>query len=85
MTTVYAVGVPRLGLLHRTEEHLVEAKGVGTKLLDYHVGVHYVKHRLRHLFDSPATHVLTLVIEHKLSIIILRSPCLESLNVEYVA
>ena len=84
MTTVYAVCVPRLGLLHRTEEHLVEAKGVGAKLLDYHVGVHYVKHRLGHLLDSPAADVLTLIVKDKLSVIVLRSPSLECLNVEYV-
>ena len=84
MATVNAVGVPRLALLYRAEEHLVETQGVGTVFFDNHVGIDNVEHRLRHLFDGPAALVLA-VFENELSILVLRAPRLEGLNIEHIS
>ena len=84
MTTVDTVGVPRLALFHRTEEHLVEAQSVGTELLHNHVGIHHVEHRLRHLLHSPATHILAFIVQDELSGVILWAPSLESLHIQHI-
>ena len=83
VATVNAVGVPRFRLLNRSEEHLVETKSVGTVFLHNHVGVDNVEHRLRHFFYCPSADVLA-VFKNKLSILVFRTPSLESLNVELV-
>ena len=84
VATVDTVGVPGFRLLHGTEEHLVETQGVGTVLLDNHIRIDDVEHRLRHLFDGPAALVLT-ILKNEFGIAILRTPSLEGLNVEHVS
>ena len=46
VASVNAVCVPRLRLLHRAEEHLVKAQGVCSVLLDNHVWIDDIVHRL---------------------------------------
>ena len=58
VTAVYAVGVPRLRLLHRTQEHLVQTQGISTIFLDNHIRIDHVEHRLRHLLDGPSALIL---------------------------
>ena len=65
------------------EEHLVEAKGVGAVVLDYHVGVDDVVHRLRHFLDGPAADVLA-VLEDEVCRSVLGAPGLEGFEVEDV-
>ncbi len=89
---VYAVGVPRLGSLHRAKEHLVQAQGVCTIVAYDVVWVDDVVHRLRHLLYRPATLVfafgsfgrLAAVLEYELSVLVFRAPVLEGLSVENV-
>ena len=83
MATVDTVRVPRLACLHRTEEHFVETKGVGTETLHNHIWIHHIEHRLRHLLDSPATDVLA-IFEDEFCRCILRTPSLECLHIEYI-
>ena len=83
MAAVDAVGVPRFALLHGTEEHLIQAQGVGAVTLHDHVGVHDVEHRLRHLFHSSVADILA-VLQYKLGVLILGTPFLERLDVEHV-
>ena len=54
---VYAVRVPRFGLFHRTEEHLVHAERVCAVFLYNHVRIDNVEHGLAHFFNSPAADV----------------------------
>ena len=84
VTAVNTVGVPRLALLHRTQEHFIETQGVSTILLDNHIRVDHVEHRLRHLFDSPATLVLT-ILKNELCVLVFRTPGLEGINVQHVS
>ena len=81
--TVNTIGVPRLGLLDRAQEHLIETQGVGSIFLDNHIGVDHVEHRLRHLFDCPSADVLA-ILQDELRIVILRSPLFEGIHVEHV-
>ena len=84
VASVDTVGVPRLGLLHRTEEHLIHTESVGTIFLHNHVRVYHVEHGLRHLFDSPSADVLTIIIEDKFSIVVVRAPVAERFHIEDV-
>ena len=81
--TTNVVRIPRLAGLHWSQEHLIEAEGVGTMSLHYVIGVHHVIHRLRHLLDSPSADVLA-IFKNKLGVGILRAPSLECLDVEDV-
>ena len=83
MTAIDTVGVPRLRLLNRTEEHLIQTQRVGTVAFNNHIGIHHVEHRLRHLLDGPAADVLA-ILEHELCIVVFRTPSLEGLEVEDV-
>ena len=83
MATVDTVRVPRLACLHRTEEHFVETKGVGTETLHNHIWIHHIEHRLRHLLNCPTANVLA-VFENELSRFVLRTPSLECLHVEHI-
>ena len=84
VTAIDAVGIPRLRLLYRTQEHLVETECISTIFLDDHVRIDHIEHGLRHFLDSPATLVLS-VFEDELSILILWTPSLEGLNVEHIS
>ena len=84
VATVDTVGIPRLTLLNRTQEHLIEAKCVGTILLNNHIRINNVEHRLRHFFDSPTALVLT-ILQNELCILVVRAPSLESLDVENIS
>ena len=84
VTTVDTVCVPRLTLLNRTQEHLVKTQGVGTILLNNHIGVNHVEHRLRHFFYCPSADVLT-IFEDKLGIVIIWTPSLECLDIENIS
>ena len=83
MTTVDAVCIPRLRLLQRTEEHFVKTQGVGTEILDNGIGIDNIVHRFAHLLHSPTADVFA-IFENKFCIVILGTPCTESLNVELV-
>ena len=83
MHAVYAVGIPWLGHLQRTQEHLVETKGVGTELSHDIIGINHIEHRLRHLLYRPAA-LIHAVFQHKLSVLVLRHPRAESLKVEHI-
>ena len=84
VAAVYSVGVPRLALLYRTEEHLVETQRVGSVFVYNHVGVDNVEHRLRHLLYSPSAHILA-VFEDEFGVVVFGAPCLECLCVEHIA
>ena len=84
VTTIDTIGVPRLRLFYRTQEHLVETQGVSTILLDNHIWVHYVEHRLRHFLNRPTTDIFA-ILEDELSMLVLRSPSLEGLDVEHIS
>ena len=83
MASVNAVGIPGLALLHGAEEHFIQAQGVGTVALNYHVGVHHVEHALGHLLHGPAADVLV-VLQDELGCLVLGTPCLEGLHVQNV-
>ena len=83
VATVDSVGVPRLACLHRTEEHFIKTKGVGTETLHNHIWVHHVEHGFRHLLNGPATNVLA-IFEDELCRLIFWSPSLECLHVEHI-
>ena len=83
MHAVYAVGVPWLREFYWAEEHLVHAEGVGTELIDNHVGVDDVEHGLGHLLDRPSTYVFA-IFEDELGGGEVGTPCFEGLGVEYV-
>ena len=83
MATVDTVGIPWFRLFYRTQEHLIEAQGVGTILLDNHIRVDHIEHRFRHLFDGPSADVLT-ILENELSLLVFRTPSLESVNIQYI-
>ena len=80
---VDAVRIPRLGLLQGAEEHLIEAKRVGAILLDDRVRIDDVVHRLRHLLHRPSAEVSP-ILEHELSVAILRIPSAEGVQIEDV-
>ncbi len=80
---VDAVGVPRLALLKRAEEHLVEAERVGSVALHYIVGVDNVEHRFRHFFNRPSADIPA-VFQQELGILVVRPPCAEGIGVENV-
>ena len=84
VAAVDTVGVPWLALLHRSEEHLVEAESVSSEFLYYHVGVDHIKHTLRHLLHSPSADIFAFIIKDELSVCIVRTPCLEGFDVEDV-
>ncbi len=83
MHAVDAVGVPGLRELYWTEEHLVHAEGVGTELVNNHVGVDNVEHGLGHLLDRPSTDVFA-IFEDELGRGEVGTPCFEGFCVEYV-
>ena len=83
VTTVNTVCIPRLRLLHRTQEHLIQTQGVSTILLDNHIRIDDVVHRLRHLFYCPATNVLA-IFENELSIVVFWTPSLKCLDIKYI-
>lgn len=74
---------PGLALFERPEEHLVQPQGIGAVAVDNVVGIDHVEHRLRHLLHGPSTHIFS-ILKHKLGIGILRTPCTETLGVQYV-
>ena len=80
---VDALGIPRLRLLERSEEHLVKTKCISTVSVADEVRIDYVEHRLRHLLDCPSADVLA-ILEDELCIRIVRHPSLERLKVETV-
>ena len=83
MHTVDTVGIPRLRLLQRTEEHLVHTQRIGAVCLNDIVGIHDVEHRLRHLLDRPAADILA-VLQDELGINELGTPLAEGLQVEHI-
>ena len=52
-----ALRIPRFGLLQWTEEHLIEAKRVGTVFLHKVVGILHIVFRLRHLLHFRTANV----------------------------
>lgn len=58
--TVDTVRIPRLGLLYRTEEHLVHTQCIRTVFLNNHIGINDVEHGFTHLLHSPAADVFTI-------------------------
>ena len=83
MYTINTVGVPRLGLLDRAQEHLVESQCISTIFLDDHIRVDHVEHGLGHLLDRPSADVLA-ILQDELRIVVLRTPLLEGLNIQYI-
>ena len=81
--SVDSLRVPRLALLKRAEEHLVETESVGTVFIADPVRIDDVEHGLAHLLDGPSTDIFT-ILEDKLGIGELRPPGLESLDVQAV-
>ena len=79
--SVYAVGIPGLALLQRTQEHLVQTQGVCSVTLYYVVRVHYIEHGLTHLLHRVTAHI-SAVVKHKLGIGIFRTPGAEGLKVQ---
>ena len=82
MHAIDALGVPRLGLLKRPEEHLVAAEGVGAIALHQVVGVLHVELRFGHLLHLVTAPILSRFVEHEFRIGKLRAPRLEALEVE---
>ena len=82
--TVNTLGIPRLRLLKRTEEHLVKPQGIGSISVADLIRIDHIVHRLRHLLNSPSTDILS-VFEDELSIRILRPPSLEGFKIQAVA
>ena len=80
---VDALRIPWLGLLDRTEEHLIKPQSISTIRITDIIRIDDIVHRLAHLLDSPSADVLA-VFEHKLSIGKLRSPLSECVNVKTV-
>ena len=81
--TVDSLGVPRLALLQRAQEHFVEAESVGSVGVAYIVRIHHVEHRLAHLLHCTAADVFP-VLKYELRVSIFRHPFFESLRVETV-
>ena len=85
VATVDAGHVPGLRLLDGTQEHLVEAQRVGTILLTDVVGVHHIVLRLRHLLDGLIDNILALGIGDELSLLELRTPLTNLVDVKLLA
>ena len=83
VTTVDTVCVPGFRLLYRSQEHFVHTQCIGTIFLYNYIGIHYVVHRLTHLFDCPSADVFV-VLENKLCIGIFGTPSSECINVENI-
>ena len=83
MHTVDTIGVPRLALLKRTEEHLIQTERVGTIALDDHIGVDDIVHRLTHLLDGPSADVLT-ILKDEVSRSVLGAPSTKGFEIELV-
>ena len=81
--TVDTLGIPRLGLLHRAEEHLVKSQCISTIAVADIVRIDHIVHRLAHLLDSISADILP-VLEDELGISELRTPFPERLNVKAV-
>ena len=77
----YAVGVPRFGHFHRSQEHLIHTQRVRTVFLHQIIGILHVVFRLGHLLDFPAANILT-VFKDKFGIFEIRHPVFERLNIE---
>ena len=84
VTAIDTIRIPRLRLLYRTQEHLIETQGISAVFLNDHIRIDHIKHRFRHLLNSPSALVLA-ILENKLSIVIFRTPSLESLDVENIS
>ena len=84
MYAVYALRIPRLRLLHRSEEHLVQTQRIGSVAFYNIVGIDHVVHRLRHLLHCPATAILTVGIDDKLGVGKLGLPPTEAVCVENI-
>ena len=80
---VDTVGIPRLALFDRSEEHFIEAQRIGSVTLYDVVGIDDVVHRFRHFFYGPAADV-TAIFEYELGIFIVGPPVTESLDVENI-
>ena len=83
MYAVDTISVPRLTLLKRTKEHLVQTERVGTIALDDHIGVDDIVHRLTHLLDGPSADVLA-ILEDEVSRSVLGAPSTESFKIELI-
>ena len=83
MTTIYTIGIPWLALFYWSQEHLIQSQCVCAIILDNHIGIYHVEHRLRHFLYCPTTDIFP-VLHDKLRIFIFWSPCLESVNVQYI-
>ena len=81
---VYALRIPRLRLLHRPEEHLVQTQRIGSVAFYNIVGIDHVVHRLRHLLHCPAAAILTVGIDDKLGVGKLGLPPTEAVCVENI-
>ena len=81
--SVNALGIPRLGLLDRAEEHLVKSQGISTICVADIIRVDDIEHRLAHLLDRPAADIFP-VFEDEFGIGIFRPPFSEELRVEPV-
>ena len=80
--TIDAGCVPRLRLLDRTEEHLINAESVGTILVADIVRVDNIIFRFRHLLYSRRAEELAIGIELEFCVVVFWSPLLECLNVK---
>ena len=83
MYTVNTVGIPRLGLLYRTQEHFIHTQGIGSVFLNNHIRVYYVVHGLTHLFNRPSANIFA-VFQNKFGIVVFGTPVLEGFHVEHI-
>ena len=81
--SVNSLGIPRLALLDRSEEHFVETQGIGAVSIAYEVRIDDVVHTLAHLFYCPAADILS-ILEFKLRIGKFRSPGPEGIDIQLV-
>ena len=83
-----ALRIPRLGLLQRTEEHLIETQRVGTIFLHKVIGVLHVVFRFRHLLDFIAANVdviaILVLLKKEDSVFQIVAPIAESVRVKDV-
>ena len=98
-TTIDTVRIPRLTCFYRTEEHFVKTEGICAILLNNNIWIDNVEHRLWHLLYRPTAFVgggcwvlgvdefwwWCAIFEDEFSIVILWTPCLESLNIQYIS
>ena len=83
MHAVNAVRIPWLRLLNRTKEHFIQTQCIRAILLDNHIWIHHVEHRLRHLLDCPTTNVLA-ILQDEFGVVIFRTPCLKCLDIQHI-